>query len=59
VRRTIPRRWGRITPYIDVVNAYNRKNVLFYFYQYDRNPPLRAGVSMFPFLPTLGVEVSF
>jgi hypothetical protein len=59
VRKAIPRRWGTITPYIDVVNAYNRKNVLFYFYEYDRNPPLRAGVSMFPFLPTLGVEVSF
>jgi hypothetical protein len=53
------RSWGQLTPYLDVLNVLNRKNVLFYFYEYDRNPPIRSGVSMFPLLPTLGVEVVF
>jgi hypothetical protein len=34
-------------------------NVLFYFYDYAADPPVRTGISMLPFLPTLGVEVSF
>jgi hypothetical protein len=58
-RRTYRKRWGSITPHLDIVNVYDRRNVLFYFYQYDRIPPVRSGVSMFPFLPTLGVEVRF
>jgi hypothetical protein len=53
------RSWGRMTPYISILNVYDRRNVLFYFYQYDRDPPVRTGISMFPFLPTLGLEVSF
>ena len=30
-----------------------------YFYEFDRDVPIRSGLSMFPFLPTLGVEVRF
>ena len=48
-----------MTPYLSVLNVYNRKNVLFYFYQYQNNPPARTGISMFPFLPTVGLEVNF
>ena len=59
VRWTVERSWGRLVPYLSVLNVYNRKNVLFYFYQYDQIPPVRTGISMFPFLPTLGLEVSF
>ena len=59
VRRTYPRRWGTLTPYLDILNVYNRKNPLFYFYQFDRTPPTRSGISMFPFLPTIGVEARF
>jgi hypothetical protein len=59
VRRTWLRRWGEITPYLDVLNVYNRRNVLFYFYQYDTDPPTRAGISMFPLLPTVGFEARF
>jgi hypothetical protein len=59
VRWTVEKNWGRLVPYLSVLNVYNRKNVLFYFFEYDRNPPVRTGISMFPFLPTLGLEVSF
>ena len=59
VRRTYEKSWGTMTPYLDVLNVLNRRNVLFYFYQYDESPPTRAGLSMFPLLPTLGLEVRF
>jgi hypothetical protein len=59
VRRTFRPRWGRITPYLDVLNVYNRRNPLFYFYEFDENPPTRSGISMFPLLPTAGVEIAF
>ena len=59
LRKTITKSWGTITPYLSVINVYNQKNVLFYFFDYDRSPPRRSGVSMIPVLPTLGVEISF
>ena len=60
VRRTFQRSWGEVTPYLQVLNAYNRKNnVLFYFYDYGRVPPVRSGLSMFPLLPAIGVELRF
>jgi hypothetical protein len=58
-RRTYTRRWGTFTPYAQVLNATNRKNVLFYFYQFDTDPPTRSGISMFPVLPTIGLEATF
>ncbi|MBX6365668.1 MAG: TonB-dependent receptor [Gemmatimonadetes bacterium] len=58
-RKTYTRPWGSITPYLQVLNAYNRKNPLFYFFNYDLDPPTRTGVSMFPFLPTFGADVTF
>ena len=58
-RKPIARNWGQVTPYLSIINLYNRKNVLFYFFEYDAEMPTRSGVSMIPFLPTLGVEVSF
>jgi hypothetical protein len=59
LRRTFERRWGTYVPYLQVLNVYNRRNVLFYFFDYDRSPPVRSGFSMFPFLPAIGVEVTF
>lgn len=59
IRKTFRKEWGSMTPFIDVLNVYNRRNVLFYFYEYDRSPPIRSGVSMFPVLPTVGLEVRF
>ena len=44
---------------MSIINVYNKKNVLFYFFDYQSSPPTRQGVSMIPFLPTVGVEVSF
>ncbi|HKP77477.1 MAG TPA: TonB-dependent receptor, partial [Longimicrobiaceae bacterium] len=58
-RRTYTRRWGTLTPYLQVLNATNRKNVLFYFFNFDRSPATRSGVSMFPLLPTIGLEAAF
>jgi hypothetical protein len=59
VRKTFNRSWGTLTPHIDILNVYNRRNVLFYFYEYEKDPPVRSGISMFPFLPTIGVELTF
>jgi hypothetical protein len=59
VRKPYTRRWGTLTPYLQVLNVYDRRNVLFYFYNYDAAPPVRSGISMFPVIPTIGVEVSF
>jgi len=33
--------------------------VLFYFFDFDRTPATRAGVSMFPALPAFGIEATF
>ncbi len=59
LRKTATKSWGTITPYLSIINVYNQKNVLFYFFDYQSSPPRREGVSMIPFLPTFGVEVSF
>jgi hypothetical protein len=59
VRREFVRSWGSFTPYLDVLNVYNRRNVLFYFFEYEETPPTRSGISMFPLLPSFGVEISF
>jgi hypothetical protein len=59
LRWKLQRSWGEMTPYLSILNIYDRRNVLFYFYEYEKSPPVRTGVSMFPFLPTLGLEVSF
>ncbi|MCG6955921.1 MAG: TonB-dependent receptor [Gemmatimonadetes bacterium] len=58
-RKTFRKSWGTLVPYVDVLNVYNRKNVLFYFYQYSEDPAVRSGVSMFPLLPSVGLEVHF
>jgi hypothetical protein len=59
LRRPLKKRWGTLTPYFQLLNAYNQKNVLFYFYRYDQTVPTRSGVTMFPVLPAIGVEGTF
>lgn len=59
VRKQLQKRWGTLTPYLDVLNLTNRRNVLFYFFEYDRRPAARSGISMFPLLPSIGLEVTF
>lgn len=58
-RKEIERSWGTLTPHIDILNLYNRRNVLFYFFDYAASPATRSGISMFPVLPTVGLEVRF
>lgn len=58
-RKSMRKSWGTLVPYVNLVNIYNRKNVLFYFYEYDRVPAVRSGISMFPILPTIGLEIRF
>jgi hypothetical protein len=59
-RKDYRRSWGTVRPFLDLLNVYNRRdNVLFYFFDYDVSPPTRSGISMLPFLPTLGAEVRF
>jgi hypothetical protein len=46
-------------PYLQIVNVYNRKNVFLYFWDHDANPSRAVTVPMFPFLPTIGMEINF
>jgi len=66
LRKVVRKRWGLITPYLNLINVYNRKNVVQYVY--DRHYRSfggsnsvrgRRGLALVPFLPTFGVEVSF
>ena len=59
LRKTWEKRWGTVTPFLNVTNVYNRRNVHYYEYNYTAIPPVRTGFSMIPILPTIGVEVSF
>lgn len=58
-RKTFDKGWGTLTPYVNVLNVYNQRNPLFYFFEYESDPPVRSGVSMFPVLPTFGLEMTF
>ena len=57
LRKTWEKRWGRVTPYLNVINVYNRKNVFINHHTYYAGST--DGISMLPILPTIGVEVSF
>lgn len=57
--RRYTRRKTTITPYLQIVNAYNRRNVFIYTFDYTSNPPERQATSQFPFLPSIGVTVEF
>ncbi len=48
-----------VTPYLGIVNAYNASNVFIYTFNYTRNPPTREAQSQFPFLPSIGMTVTF
>jgi len=48
------------TFYLDIVNVYNRKNVIGYSYRVDKNLNLtRETNTMLPILPTLGFSLKF
>jgi hypothetical protein len=53
-------RWGELSAFLDVVNLYNAKNVLLYYWQVnDAGLPMRRSIGMIPILPTLGVKAKF
>lgn len=47
------------TPYLQIINLFNRDNVFFYFWDHDSNPSRLTTIHMFPFVPTLGVDFAF
>ena len=58
------RKQGRLfgistSPYLQIINLYNHKNVFFYFWDHDVNPSRLTTVTMFPLLPTVGVDFAF
>jgi len=48
------------TWYIDVMNVYDQENIVFYSYEYYRDPPLKDGVALLPIpIPSIGVSFRF
>jgi hypothetical protein len=50
---------GVLSPYLQIVNLYNRVNIFFYIFDYTSSPGTRQGVSQLPFVPSFGVEFAF
>jgi hypothetical protein len=48
-----------MAPYLQIFNAGNRKNVWFMDYDYKNSIPDVDEQSMFPLLPTLGINIKF
>jgi hypothetical protein len=59
ISRPIVRERTTVTPYLQIVNAYNRRNVWIYQFDYEDNPPTSEAISQFPILPTIGVTVEW
>jgi len=46
--------------YIDVMNVYDRENVVFYSYDFDRNPPEKNAYTLLPIpVPSFGINIRF
>lgn len=58
-RRTWEKSWGRVTPYLNVMNIYNRRNIQYYSFTHSFEGTRRTEGFLMPILPTIGVEVSF
>jgi len=52
------KRWT-FSPYIEVINVYDRKNVLTYEYDLSHNPPQLDYTSQLPILPSIGFTAEF
>jgi hypothetical protein len=48
-----------VEPNLQIINVYNHENVYLRSYDLSKNPATFDDVNMFPFLPTLGVNVTF
>ena len=44
---------------LQAVNAYNRRNLWFYVYDFGENPVERTPVRQLPILPNVSLEVRF
>jgi hypothetical protein len=51
-------RWDAVA-FLNLVNVLNHRNVLLYAFDTDQTPPAFRGFSQLPFLPTVGLKVSF
>ena len=49
----------KVNAYVELINAYNRKNVSGYEYTYDSSEPTRTTTYQLPLLPFIGVEMAF
>ncbi len=46
-------------PFVEVINVYNRKNVLTLNYDLSNNPPTSSETAQLPFLPSIGFTAEF
>gem|GEM_PF-2295870 len=58
VKRIQKRGWA-ILPYVQVVNAYYRRNVLYYDWEFKNGQFERKTTPMLPIIPTFGVSFEF
>lgn len=59
---TVTREMGSgiaFTPFLSVINLYNAKNVFMYSFDYEGTPPTRTSYSQIPFLPTIGLTITW
>lgn len=59
LRKTLHPGWGTLSPYVSVINLYNRDNLLWRQRHYNSGDLTDIDNHMLPILPTLGLEVSF
>lgn len=59
ISRTYRVKGCTVEPNVQIINVYNHKNVYLRAYDLTKNPATFDDVNMFPFLPTLGVNVTF
>ena len=46
--------------YIDILNLFNKKNIVSYFYSYDSNgKPIKEPYELLPMIPSIGLSYSF
>ncbi|MEN3045075.1 MAG: TonB-dependent receptor [Candidatus Hydrothermales bacterium] len=44
---------------LSIINVYNRKNILLYYYDYKKDPPLRKELYQLPFIPSFEIILNF
>ena len=44
---------------LNIINVYNRKNVLMYYYDYDTEPPQRKTIYQLPIVPSFEIRIYF